>query len=72
MPHVNQYIGQVKETMKAKAPKNESKARFQVFLAGMPRTDERLGLAAKWGYWDFDHRAFTGIRSFIEELIRPS
>jgi hypothetical protein len=71
MPYVDEYIEQVKSTMRAKSPKNEGKAKLQVFLAGMPKTDERLGIAAKWKYWPFDHEAFASICDFIEELIRP-
>lgn len=72
MPYVNEYLRQVKATMGSKAPKNKSKAKLQTFLAGMPKTDERLGIAAKWGYWPFDQKAFMPIRSFIEKLMRPA
>jgi uncharacterized protein DUF3226 len=71
MPHVNEYLKQVEVTMGAKAPKNKSKAKLQAFLAGMQKIDERLGMAAKWKYWPFDHEAFTPIHNFIEELISP-
>jgi hypothetical protein len=71
IPYVEEYIQQVKAIMRSKAPKNESKAKLQTFLAGMPKTDERVGIAAKWKYWPFDQEAFMSLRSFIEELIRP-
>jgi hypothetical protein len=72
MPYVDEYIEQVKTTMLAKAPKNENNAKLQAFLAGMPKTDERLGIAAKWKYWPFENEAFMNIRCFLGELIRPS
>jgi hypothetical protein len=71
MPFVEAYIEKVQSTMGDEAPKNVSKAKLQTFLAGTPRTDERLGLAAKWKYFPMNHPAFSDICDFIRRLRLP-
>src|SRR5262249_53689004 len=68
MPHVSQFIKNVKEEMQERAPKNESKATLQAFLSGMPETVSSVGLAALKGYWSFDHDGFSELRSFLQNL----
>lgn len=68
MPFVAEYITNVKQKMQSKAPKNESKAKVQTFLAGMKDTVPHLGVAAGKGYWDLKNTAIDEIRAFIHEL----
>jgi hypothetical protein len=70
MPFVDEYTFRVKQTMKADAPKNESKAKMQTFLAGMKECVPHLGIAAGKGYWNFDSAALDELRAFILELTR--
>jgi hypothetical protein len=49
-------------------PKNESKAKVQAFLSAMPETVPNVGLAAKKGYWPFNHNLFSELRDFLKEL----
>jgi len=70
MPHVTDFMAQVKSTRGKEAPKNESKATVQAFLSGMRETIPSLGRAAQKHYWPFDDIAFSGICSFLEEFSR--
>ncbi|HLI91918.1 MAG TPA: DUF3226 domain-containing protein [Ktedonobacteraceae bacterium] len=70
MPFVDEYTFRVKQTMKADAPKNESKAKMQTFLAGMKECVPHLGIAAGKRYWNFDSAALDELRAFILELTR--
>lgn len=70
MPSVEKYMTEVKTTMQEKAPKNESKAKVQVFLAAMSKPVPHLGVAAENKYWPFDSEAFSDLRNFIQELIQ--
>jgi hypothetical protein len=70
MPHVTDFMEQVKNTMGKEAPKNESKASVQAFLSGMRETVSSLGIAAQKHYWPFDDGAFNDIRNFLEQLTQ--
>ena len=71
MPHVEDFMAQVKSVMQEKAPKNESKAKVQAFLAGMEKPLPHLGVAAQKGYWPFNREAFSSLCDFIEQLMLP-
>jgi hypothetical protein len=68
MPHVEEYMTHVKDKMQDNYPKNESKAKLQTFLAGMYETVSNVGLAARKGYWKFDHEAFSFLCNFLKML----
>ena len=68
MPYVEDFIGNLKNITTIRLPKNESKAKLQAFLAGMPVTVANVGLAAKKGYWAFDHESFSELQSFLNRL----
>jgi hypothetical protein len=70
MPFVEEYIHNVKQKRLSEAPKNESKAKVQTFLAGMKDTVPYLGIAASKGYWDLESAALNDLRAFILELTR--
>ena len=70
MPHVTDFMEQVKNTMGKEAPKNESKATVQAFLSGMRETVSSLGIAAQKRYWPFDNGAFSDIHRFLEQLTQ--
>ncbi len=59
---------ELRDEGKAYYPKNEHKAKVQAFLAGMYETTVSLGLAAKKGYWPFDHMALANLRNFLKKL----
>ena len=44
------------------------KARARAYLATKPDPRLSVGVAAKRGYWDLDHGAFDGVRSFLKSL----
>lgn len=44
------------------------KARARAYLATKPDPRLSVGVAAKRGYWDLDHGAFDGVRSFLTSL----
>jgi len=67
-PDMEEYVSQVKQKMQSKAPKNESKAKLQTFLAGQHEITPHLGIAAQKGHWNFKHEAFAEIRNFIHDL----
>lgn len=71
MPHVNDFIVNVDNTMGDQAPKNKSKAKVQAFLSGMHHTVPNLGVAALKNYWRFDDEVFNDLRHFIRQLIIP-
>ena len=48
--------------------KNQDKARTHAYLATMPNPHFSIGVAAKNGYWDFDHDVFANIRDFLRIL----
>lgn len=48
--------------------KNREKARAFAYLATRPEPRHSVGVAAKQGYWDLDHEAFDGVRTFLREL----
>ena len=55
--------------------KRHEKAFAHAFLATRPDPHVSLGHAAQRGYWDLDHPALEGVRSFLSDLAqyhRPS
>jgi len=46
-------------------PRNNSKARVQVFLGSRLEAGKRLGEAAQAGYWPWDHTAVEQIKNFL-------
>lgn len=44
------------------------KARVHSWLAGMPQPTGSIGVAARKGYWDPTHTAFSEVRRFLTEL----
>lgn len=46
-------------------PRNNSKARVQVFLGSRLEAGKRLGEAAQAGYWPWDHIAVEQIKKFL-------
>lgn len=44
------------------------KARAHAYLATMPEPHVSVGVAAQKRYWELDHRAFAGIRAFLQSL----
>jgi len=46
-------------------PRNNSKARVQVFLGSRLEAGKRLGEAAQAGYWPWDHIAVEQIKNFL-------
>lgn len=44
------------------------KAFAHAFLATRPDPHVSVGVAAQKGYWDFDHPALDGVRSFVSDL----
>ena len=45
-----------------------SKARAHAFLATKPKPHLSVGVAAKNGYWDLNHAAFSRIRDFVKMI----
>lgn len=52
----------------AALPSAPTAQKVNAFLASRYRPSLNLGLAAKAGYWDFEHPAFAEMRSFLESL----
>jgi len=50
-------------------PRNNSKARVQVFLGSRLEAGKRLGEAALAGYWPWDHIAVEQIKNFLTRVI---
>ena len=48
--------------------KRPDKARVHAWLAAKPDPHVSAGVAAKKGYWDFDHDAFADLRAFLTQL----
>ena len=51
------------------APRSESKARVQAFLASRERAGLRLGEAAEAGYWRWDAPVFQPAKDFLKGLF---
>lgn len=49
-------------------PSNMAKAKSQVFLAGMPKIVNSVGLGARRGYWNLDHPILKDLREFLYKL----
>ena len=49
-------------------PKNEDKARVFAYLATREDPRHSVGVAARRGVWDFDHRAFKDLIAFVRGL----
>lgn len=64
---VDEYFDCLKEKDVA-LPKAFSKARVRVFLSSREDPTLPLGLAAKKGYWPFDHEVFEPLRQFLMSL----
>ena len=47
---------------------NEKKARAHAYLTTKPNPHVSVGVAAKKGYWDWDHSAFSTIRDFLKTI----
>ena len=58
-------IGKLPENFVNRRP---DKARAHAFLATRKEPHVSVGVAAKKGYWSFDHDAFANIRLFLEGL----
>ena len=50
--------------------KRPDKAFAHAFLATRPDPHVSVGVAAQKGYWDLDHQALDGVRSFLRDLAR--
>lgn len=48
--------------------RNPHKSRAQAYLATRPTPGVSVGVAAKMGYWPFDHDAFAEVRDFLAGL----
>ena len=46
------------------------KARARAYLAMKPDQHVSVGVAARKGYWNFDHDAFDGVRGFLTSLAQ--
>lgn len=53
-------------------PHQEDKARAFAYLALRPDSHHSVGVAAKQGYWDLDHKVFDGIREFLKRIVASS
>lgn len=49
-------------------PDNLSKAKVQAFLASRPESCPHLGVGALKGYWQFESKAFDGVKNFLAQL----
>jgi hypothetical protein len=49
-------------------PKNIAKAKVQAFLSTRKNFVHSLGLAAKKGYWDFEHANLRELKKFIKNF----
>ena len=52
------------------APKRPEKARCRAWLATKPEPHLSVGVAAKRGYWDLEHPALEGVRTFLMALAQ--
>ncbi len=52
--------------------KNEKKARAHAYLTTKPNPHVSVGVAAKKGYWDWDHSAFSTIRGFLKTIAETA
>ena len=49
-------------------PRNLAKSKVQVFLATRPKLVCSVGLAAAKGYWNFDSKEFSELKTFLNNL----
>lgn len=70
MKCVEAYIGCVKG-LGSGMPAREWKTRIHAYIAAQPHPEVSLGVAAKYGYFPFDHEAFTAIKRLFELLGAP-
>ena len=49
-------------------PGNMAKAKVQAFLASRPESCPHLGVGALKGYWQFESKAFDGVKNFLAQL----
>ena len=66
-PCVDAYI-QCIEQIVTHTPRNQAKAKVQVFLASRPRPGLLLGEAASRGDWVLDHKAFDPLKQLLRML----
>lgn len=70
MACVEQYIACLK-ALGSGMPAREWKTRIHAFIAAQEHPEVSLGVAAKYGYFPFDHRAFATIKRLFELLEAP-
>lgn len=63
-----EYFFKELEKKDIKQPSNMAKAKCQVFLAGMPKIVNSVGVGAIKGYWNLDHPALGDLRDFLNKL----
>lgn len=70
VPCVEQYIEclQKRQQDGCSFPRNQSKARVQMFLASRENPCRLLGEAAEAGCWPWDHVAFAQVKDFITQI----
>ncbi|MGP1439914.1 MAG: DUF3226 domain-containing protein [Treponema sp.] len=66
---MNIYIECLQNLYKNNKSFNVDKAKSQVYLASKIPMKNRLGLGAEAGQWNFNHSAFTEIKTFLKELF---
>lgn len=64
---INSFFECVKK-LPGNSVKRYDKARAHAFLATREDPHVSVGVAAKKGYWDFDHGAFADVKSFLRDL----
>ena len=52
--------------------KRADKARARVYVTTKPEPHVSVGVAAKKGYWDLEHNAFSAVRNFLKMIAEPS
>ena len=52
----------------AAVPKNEAKAHACAYLASCPEPKPSVGIAARAGYWPWDHHAFNHVKQFLQAM----
>lgn len=71
MQKVEDYVNSARELLENKKDNyNIHKAKIQTYLAGMPEIVNSLGLGAKKGYWNFEHKSLEKLKEFITELAK--
>ncbi len=63
-----EYLQRLMEEYLTEFPGAPSVAKAHAFLASRYKPDLDLGIAAKEGYWRFDHPAFAQVKQFLKTL----